>query len=179
MNKVILFFFVCLFSINTFGQFTDFHPELDWFTIKEEQFEVHYHTEAKRTAEVVAKIASEVWEPITSLYQYEPGQVHYVIKDIDDYSNGATYFFDNKIEIWTSALDFDLRGTHNWLRNVISHEFTHLVQIQSSMKASRTVPAAFLQLLNYQDERRPDVLYGYPNVVISYPLATIILQQQF
>ncbi|MCK7524862.1 MAG: hypothetical protein MZV64_48280 [Ignavibacteriales bacterium] len=49
----------------------------------------------------------------------------YVIKDIDDYSNGATYFFDNKIEIWTSALDFDLRGAHNWLRNVISHEFTH------------------------------------------------------
>ena len=179
MNKVILFFFVCLFSINTFGQFTDFHPELDWFTIKEEHFEVHYHTEAKRTAEVVAKIAGEVWGPITSLYQYEPGQVHYVIKDIDDYSNGATYFFDNKIEIWTSALDFDLRGTHNWLRNVISHEFTHLVQIQSSMKASRTVPAAFLQLLNYQDERRPDILYGYPNVVISYPLATINIPAWF
>ncbi|UCH64740.1 MAG: PD40 domain-containing protein [Ignavibacterium sp.] len=173
MNRVILFFFVCTFSIDVFGQFTEFHPELDWFTIKEEKYQVHYHTEAKRTAEVVAKIAGEIWEPITSLYQYEPGTVHYVIKDIDDYSNGATYFFDNKIEIWTSALDFDLRGTHNWLRNVISHEFTHLVQIQASMKASRTVPAAFFQWLNYQDERRPDILYGYPNVVVSYPLATI------
>ena len=173
MNKVILLSFIFTLSINVFGQFTEFHPELEWYTIKEEHFEVHFHAEAKRTAEVVAKIASEVWGPITSLYQYEPGTIHFVIKDIDDYSNGATYFFDNKIEIWTSALDFDLRGTHNWLRNVISHEFTHMVQIQASMKTTRTVPAAFFQWLNYQNERRPDILYGYPNVVVSYPLATI------
>lgn len=164
---------IIIFNLNLFAQFTEFHPELDWFTIKGEHVEVHFHSEAKRTAEVVAKIADEVWGPITSLYQYEPGVVHYVIKDIDDYSNGATYFFDNKIEIWTSALDFDLRGAHNWLRNVISHEFTHMVQIQASMKTTRAIPAVFLQWLNYADERRPDVLYGYPNVVVSYPLATI------
>ena len=41
------------------------------------------------------------------------------------------------------------------------------------MKTTRAVPAIFLQWLNYDDERRPDVLYGYPNVVVSYPLATI------
>jgi Tol biopolymer transport system component len=173
MKNLTFIFLLNVLSVNLFAQFTEFHPELDWFTIKGEHIEVHYHAEAKRTAEVVAKIADEVWGPITSLYQYEPDLVHYVIKDIDDYSNGATYFFDNKIEIWTSALDYDLRGTHNWLRNVISHEFTHMVQIQGTMKTSRTVPAAFLQWLNYDDERRPDILYGYPNVVVSYPLATI------
>ena len=168
-----LLLFLIIYSSSIFAQFTEFHPELDWYTIKTEHFQVHYHTAAKRTAEVVSKIAEDVWGPITSLYHYEPGVVHFVIKDIDDYSNGATYFFDNKIEIWTSALDFDLRGAHNWLRNVISHEFTHMVQIQASMKTTRAVPAIFLQWLNYDDERRPDVLYGYPNVVVSYPLATI------
>jgi len=173
MKKLAFLFLLNVLTVNLFAQFTEFHPELDWFTIKGEHIEVHFHAEAKRTAEVVAKIADEVWGPITSLYQYEPDVVHYVIKDIDDYSNGATYFFDNKIEIWTSALDYDLRGTHNWLRNVISHEFTHMVQIQGAMKTSRTVPAAFFQWLNYDDERRPDILYGYPNVVVSYPLATI------
>lgn len=176
--KKIIFLFI-YFSANLFAQFTEFHPELDWFTIKGKHCEVHFHTEAQRTAKVVAKIADEIWEPITSLYQYEPGTVHFVIKDIDDYSNGATYFFDNKIEIWTSALDYDLRGAHNWLRNVISHEFTHLVQIQAGMKAGRGVPAIFLQLLNYDDERRPDILYGYPNVVVSYPLATINIPAWF
>lgn len=168
LSAVILFY-----TSVALAQFTEFHPELNWYTIKGEYVEVHYHNGAERTARVVAKIADEVWEPICSLYGYEPDIVHYVIKDIDDYSNGATYFFDNKIEIWTSALDFDLRGTHNWLRNVIAHEFTHLVQLQASMKASRSLPAVFLQVLNYEDERRPDVLYGFPNFVVSYPLATI------
>ncbi|KAB2841609.1 MAG: biopolymer transporter Tol, partial [Melioribacteraceae bacterium] len=134
---------------------------------------VHYHPEAERTARIVAKIADEVWDPITSLYEYEPEEVHYIIKDIDDFSNGATYFFDNRIEIWASALDFDLRGSHNWLRNVISHEFTHLVQIQAGIKFGRTIPAFYIQYLNYEDKRRPDILYGFPNFIASYPIAGI------
>ena len=152
MRKII--FLIVFISPTLFAQFTEFHPELNWFTIKGKHCEVHFHTEAKRTAEVVAKIADEVWGPITSLYDYEPGTVHYVIKDIDDYSNGATYFFDNKIEIWTSALDFDLRGTHNWLRNVISHEFTQRGQyllyfcngLIMTMKEDRTYCMVILML---------------------------------
>ena len=174
-----LFVFLLFNASITFAQFTDFHPELKWYTIKGQHVEVHFHNGAERTARVVAKIADEVWGPITSLYDYQPGTVHFVIKDIDDYSNGATYFFDNKIEIWTSALDFDLRGTHNWLRNVISHEFTHMVQIQSAMKMSRSVPAVFLQVLNYEDKRRPDILYGYPNFIVSYPLSSVNMPAWF
>ncbi len=164
---------------SSFAQFNDFEPEYEWLTIEMEHVFVHYHPEAERTAEVVAKIGEEVWGPITSLYKYEPDKVHYVIKDVDDYSNGATFFFDNKIEIWASALEFDLRGTHNWLRNVISHEFTHMVQIQAAMKLGRSVPAVYLQLLNYEDERRPDILYGYPNVIVSYPIATLNIPAWF
>ena len=177
MKKFILVFFT-LFS-TTFPQFTEFHPELNWYSLKGDHCVVHYHEGAERTARVITKILDEVWEPITSLYEYEPETVHFVIKDLDDYSNGATYFFDNKIEIWASALDFDLRGAHNWLRNVISHEFTHMVQIQAAMKATRRVPAIYLQMLNYEDERRPDILYGFPNVIVSYPLAGINMPAWF
>ena len=173
--KKILFISTILFIFNNylFAQFNDYEPDFNWYTIKGKHFYVHYHEGAERTAKTVLKIAEEVWGPLTSLYQYEPGIVHFVIKDIDDYSNGATYFFDNKIEIWASALDYDLRGSHNWLRNVISHEFTHMVQIQSAMKLNRSIPAFYLQFLNYEDKRRPDILYGFPNVIVSYPLATI------
>lgn len=176
LSSLILFVLSCSIS---FAQFTDFHPELKWYTIKGQHVEVHFHEGAERTAKVVAKIADEVWGPITSLYDYQPGTVHFVIKDIDDYSNGATYFFDNKIEIWTSALDFDLRGAHNWLRNVISHEFTHMVQIQSAMKMTRSIPAVFLQWLNYEDKRRPDILYGYPNFIVSYPISSVNMPAWF
>jgi Tol biopolymer transport system component len=177
--KKTIYLILLLFTGVSFPQFTQFHPELQWYTIKGTHVQVHFHEGAERTARVVCKIADEVWGPITSLYEYEPETVHFVIKDLDDYSNGATYFFDNKIEIWTSALDYDLRGAHNWLRNVISHEFTHMVQIQSSMKSSRTLPAVFFQVLNYEAERRPDILYGYPNFVVSYPIATLNMPAWF
>lgn len=177
MKKFILLFFTLI--VTAFPQFTEYHPELEWFTLKGKYVQVHYHNGAERTAKVIAKIADEVWEPITSLYEYAPEQVHYVVKDIDDYSNGASFFFDNKIEIWTSALDYDLRGTHNWLRNVISHEFTHMVQIQASLKTGRRVPALYLQWLNYEDERRPDILYGFPNVIASYPVASFNMPAWF
>ncbi|HLP17157.1 MAG TPA: biopolymer transporter Tol, partial [Bacteroidota bacterium] len=85
----------------------------------------------------------------------------------------------NKIMLWAPALDFDLRGTHNWLRNVITHEFTHIVQIQTSMKFGRRVPGFYLQWLNYEDERRQDVLYGYPNTIISYPFSGFVVPSWF
>jgi Tol biopolymer transport system component len=157
-----------------------YHPELSWRTIETEHFYVHYHTGAERTARVVAKVAEDIYAPVTSLYHNEPdGKVSFVIKDYDDYSNGAAYFFDNKIEIWASALDFDLRGTHNWLRNVVTHEFTHIVQIQTSLKFGRKIPAIYLQWLQYESERRPDVLYGYPNGIVSYPLSGYVVPSWF
>lgn len=179
--KKIKFILLSLLLVSTiiFAQYNQFESEYDWYTIEGKNVYVHYHEGAERTAKVIAKIADEVWGPITSLYGYAPDKVHYVIKDKDDYSNGATYFFDNKIEIWASALDFDLRGTHNWLRNVITHEFTHMVQIQASMKWGRSIPAVYLQFLNYQDVRRPDLLYGYPDKIVSYPIASINIPAWF
>ena len=178
LKIVSLVIFFSFFS-NANAQFNQFHPEYKWLTIEGENIYVHFNEGAERTAKVVAKIADEVWGPITSLYEYEPDKVHYIIKDIDDYSNGATYFFDNKIEIWASALDFNLRGNHNWLRNVISHEFTHMVQIQAGMKWTKSIPAFYVQYLDYQDVRRPDLLYGYPDVIISYPLPSINIPAWF
>lgn len=149
--------------------------ELDWFTIETEHFLIHYHGEesgaGSRTAQVVARIAEDIYGPITSLYELEPDtKVSFILKDYEDYSNGAAYFFDNVIEIWAPALKTPFRGNHNWLRNVITHEFLHMIQVQKTMKASRKLPFVYLQYLDYEAARRPDVLYGFPNVIASYPV---------
>ncbi|MBI3111531.1 MAG: PD40 domain-containing protein [Ignavibacteriales bacterium] len=156
------------------------HPELDWFTIETQHFLVHYHNGTERSAREVARIAEEIYKPITDLYQHEPDQkVSFVVIDHDDYSNGAAYFYDNKIEIWAPALDFELRGTHPWLRDVVTHEFTHIVQIQTAMKLGRKFPAIYFQWLGYEAERRTDVLYGYPNIIVSYPLSAFVVPSWF
>ncbi|MCZ6775053.1 MAG: biopolymer transporter Tol [Ignavibacteria bacterium] len=156
------------------------HPELEWNTIETEHFYVHYHDGAERTGQTVAKIAEDVYEPVTSLYAHEPDQkVSFIIRDYDDISNGIAYFYDNKIVIYAPSMDFDFRGTHNWLRNVVTHEFTHIVQIQTTMKFGRRLPAFYFQWLGYESERRPDVLYGFPNVVVSTPFSGFVVPAWF
>ncbi len=147
------------------------HPELDWQNFETKHFIVHFHSETERSAREAAVVAENYYDPITALYNFEPdSKTHLIIKDTDDYSNGAAYYYDNKIEIWARPLDFDLRGSHRWMQDVISHEFTHIIQIQASMKYSRKIPGFYLQSLGYETEKRDDVLYGYPNVIISYPI---------
>ncbi|MBM4165436.1 MAG: biopolymer transporter Tol [Ignavibacteria bacterium] len=183
-NNILLYALCSLLllsSSNLYSQFDDFyHPELEWKTIETKHFFVHYHTGTERTAKTIAKIAEEIYVPITSLYHHEPDQkISFVVKDFDDYANGAAYFYDNKIEIWATSLDFDLRGSHNWLRNVVTHEFTHIIQIQTAMKFGRKVPAFYFQWLGYEEERRNDVLYGFPNVIASYPISGFIVPSWF
>ncbi len=146
-------------------------PSLNWKTISTEHFDVHYHEGTEWTARQIAAIAEEIHPYITGLYQYDPGRVNFIVKDTEDYANGATYYYDNKIEIWATNLEFGFRGTTQWLRNVVTHEYTHMVSIQAAMKMPRRIPALYFQLIDFEDEKRPDVLYGYPDIIASYPYA--------
>ena len=156
------------------------HNHIDWFTIESERFLVHFQEGNERPAKVISRISEEIWKDVTSLYDFEPDiQISIVLIDREDYSNGAAYFFDNKIEIWLPSLDTPLRGTTDWLRNVITHEFVHIVQIQASLSGNRKRPVTYLQWLSYEDVRRPDVLYGYPSGIISYPFTIVSVPAWF
>lgn len=150
------------------------HPELEWFTFETEHFFVHFHQGTERTARIVGKIAEDIHGPVTQLYQFDaPEKIHFIIKDTDDYSNGGAFFFDNKVEIWAENLDYVMRGTRNWLRDVVTHEYTHMISIMKMTKSSRTVPYGFFQFFGYERERRKDVVRGFPNTIVSYPIASI------
>jgi WD40 repeat protein len=154
-------------------------PSLKWTTIDTEHFRVHYHQGAEWTARQVAQIAEEVYPHITGLYNYEPGIVDFIIKDTEDYANGAAYYYDNKVEIWATNLEFGLRGTTEWLRNVVTHEYTHIVSIGAAMKMPRRIPAIYFQAISFEEEKRPDVLTGYPNGIVSYPYVGVVMPPWF
>lgn len=154
-----------------FSQSWNNHPELIWRNFETEHFIFYYHEGTEKTVSEAAYVAEKIYKPITEYYKYRPKtKTSIIIKDTDDISNGTAYYYDNKLEIWAHPLDFDLRGSHRWLQNVITHEFTHIVQIGSSMKASTRFPAFYLQGFSYEDEKREDVLYGYPNSMFSVPI---------
>jgi len=178
--KIILMLFL-LIKGTVYAQFEEFnHPKLNWRTFETEHFFIHFHQGEERTPYLVAKIAEELYEPVTSMYDFEPdSKMHFIIKDTDDYSNGAAYYYDNKVVIWATPFDFILRGTINWLRNVVAHEFTHMIQLQASRKITRRIPAFYFQVIGYEEEKRKDVLYGYPNIISSYPIAGTVVPMWF
>ena len=115
----IIFFLVSFFAIIHAQDKIYNHPELDWKSFDTEHFIIHFHQGTYRTANVIGKVAEDIYKPVTNLYNYKPkDKVHFIVKDTDDYSNGGAYFFDNKIEIWAENLDYIMRGTRDWLRDV-------------------------------------------------------------
>jgi Tol biopolymer transport system component len=161
-----------LFFSSLFAQIEyRYHPELNWKRFETKHFAYVFHEGTKRSAFRVAEIAESIYEPITTLYKYTPEKkITFIIKDVDDYSNGGAYFLDDKIEIWTEHLDFDLRGTHDWLKDVVTHEFIHMIHIQKSFTSTKTIPFAILQWVGYENERRKDVVRGFPNRLANVPL---------
>jgi len=176
MRRLISIFLILLaFHLPSSAQFQLYnHSQLKWQSFETEHFVLHFHQGTKRSALIIGKIAEDIHPHLTSLYKYEPsGKIHFIVKDTDDYSNGGAFFFDNKIEIWTTNLDYIMRGTRNWLRDVITHEYAHMISIQKMVKSNLLFPYGFLQVFGYEKERRKDVVRGFPNVLVSYPISSI------
>ena len=136
-NQILL----VLCSSLLFSQFSLYnHPELEWKTIETEHFKIHFHQGTERSAREAATAAEMVYLPITDLYDFRPTtKTEIIIKDVDDYSNGSAYFFENMIEIWAKPLDYDLRGSHRWIQDVVAHEFTHIIQIGKATKFNKYI----------------------------------------
>ncbi len=148
------------------------HPELEWNDIETEHFKVTYHTGLESFAQRVARIAEEIYGPITDLYDFRPkGKPRLLCRDIDDTNRSAFYPTTNTIDFWATGIthDFDLRGAKtDWIRNILTHEFTHLVNTQTARKMHGRMQGLYLQtFLSQAENRREDVATGFPNVIAS------------
>ncbi|MFC1561075.1 peptidase MA family metallohydrolase [Candidatus Latescibacterota bacterium] len=143
---------------------------LIWREYETDHFIVYYPEGQEFTAYQSAEIAEKVHEPLVKMYGPVDSKINIVVKDDEDYANGGAYFYDNKIEISVTSLDYDFRSYSDWLWNVITHELSHIYSIKQSMKAPRWLPMAYYQNIDYQEEKREDVLIGYPNILVSYPI---------
>jgi len=152
------------------------HPELNWQSFESDHFIFHYHNGTERTVKQALIIAEEVYPHVTALYDYEPAtKTHVIIQDTDDYANGGAYYFDNKILLWASPLQFDLRGNHNWIRNVFTHEFAHIISLGKAMKFPISAPAAFIQILDREKPFRDNIVMEYPRGIAAFPISNVVV----
>jgi hypothetical protein len=180
LRKAVFLLAVLCLPLASSGALAWNQSEITWYTITTEHFCVQYHAGLERYAEQAAAIAETVYGPITEMYGYKPsGKIYLNLSDLEDESQGTTYYYLNRIDLTATPYDFWFRGSAAWIANVITHEFTHMVSVQSSFKYPRRIPSLYLQAVNFEKEKRPDVIYGYPNFQMSVPIPGEILPGWF
>jgi Tol biopolymer transport system component len=125
---------------------------IDWRTAETEHFRFHYPRELGEVAGEVAGIAEGVAPGIVQRYNVRlPGKVEFVVRD-DIFSNGWANSLQNTMTVWATDWDFPVRSTHNWLRDVVTHEFAHLVSIQSGAKLPAFIQGVVVGYEDYYNE---------------------------
>jgi hypothetical protein len=133
---------------------------LKWREYETDHFIVYYPVGQEFTAQNAAEIAESVQGNLVKMYGPVDSKISIVIRDDEDYANGGAYYYDNKIEIYATSLDYEFRSYSDWLWNVVTHELTHVYSIKQAMKAPRLIPMLYYQHIDYQEEKREDVLIG-------------------
>ncbi|MDR2579932.1 MAG: hypothetical protein LBC85_02945 [Fibromonadaceae bacterium] len=103
----------------------------------------HYPVEHRERAETAVSFAESVYDTLAVRYEMKlPSKINLVL-DNGLFSNGEAHPVFNMMRIWFTNWDFKVRGSHPWIRNVITHEFSHLI----SMPAGSKTPLPWIHAL--------------------------------
>lgn len=136
-----LFPLLLLFCLPASHAKTD--PSFVWMTLTSPHFLIHYHQGEEGLARRVAVVAEDVHNRLVPRLKSQPGsRTHIVVVDAMDHANGWTTAVPyNLITLYvTPALGEPGFGAHphdDWMRMLITHEYTHLVQFDVLNGVSR------------------------------------------
>ncbi|MEA2067289.1 MAG: hypothetical protein U9O65_09425 [Thermotogota bacterium] len=118
---ILIFFLVCVSTFFSYG------------LLKFPNADVYYETGYKAIAEKAGTIFEEIRPLAIDLVGNDPGKINIVIKDIGTVTNGyAVPQYHKTIAIYTWPPDSYIAirlNSVSWFRQVIMHEFTHIVHL--------------------------------------------------
>ncbi len=129
------------------------HPEIQWKSVSTEHFTINYYDKTEPAVYATWKIAEETYSALAPLFNYSfQRKIELSLADYDDYSNGWADFSTSTIMIWLPDLNFDLRGSTTWLRNVLTHEITHILSLENKKKMQVMDISANIQLTTQSEQ---------------------------
>ncbi len=138
-------------------------------TIVTDHFRVHFTLGAEGTARRVAETCEEVFPTLAAAYDYYDDfrTIHVIVLDnSDQLGNGWANYYSNTMAIWATSLDFELRGSHDWIKNVVTHELTHIITLN---KARKKWPFQFALLSVSRFDSNPDITFQFPLYHLNTP----------
>ena len=127
---------------------------LKFYTSETDHFRIHYHAGLEHLIPRVAAQCEKLYSIYSTTYGLVlPDKTDFVVID-GDISNGWAFANTNTITIWTHDFDFNLRGSHDWFEDVITHEYAHIVSIQTGLKFPSFIPELRLGYFSHPNEPR-------------------------
>ncbi|MFP4162966.1 MAG: hypothetical protein ACLFQB_00910 [Chitinispirillaceae bacterium] len=138
------FFWVDAAKFNAFGQ--------KHYTVESQHFRIHYHKGLDHLTERVAGKLEELYEIYTETYQIVlPNKTDVVLYD-GEVPDAFAYPNFNFLFLGIHDYEFNLRGSSDWLEDVITHEFAHVVSIWSGKKLHNTIPSIQLGYFTHPNQ---------------------------
>ena len=129
-----LFLTISILPTLTLAAFYGNQSAVKWKSAETEHFLAHYPVEHRERAAVAIGFAENVYDTIIARYKIKlPSKVNLVFNN-GLFSNGEANPIYNMMQIWLTNWDFKIRGSHSWISDVITHEFSHLASMQNASK---------------------------------------------
>jgi hypothetical protein len=110
-------------------------PRLSWWTLDTPHFQLHFHDGLEPMARLAAQYAEEAHAVLVPLLDWAPGaKTQIFLSDQLDSANGAASVIPyNRILLLGAAPDprSTLHDHQGWLRNLIYHEYTHILHLDT------------------------------------------------
>jgi hypothetical protein len=126
--------------------------DLKWKTAGTEHFQFIYPVEYSTHAAKVSAYAEAVYDSVTSRYNKPLPRISAVLNNAL-YSNGSAIPSENALNLWLTNWDFKIRSSHGWVSDVVTHEFSHLVSIESGSKIVPNLYGFQFSYTDYYNER--------------------------
>ncbi len=129
---------VLLALFSSVAKAATFDPELTWKTLKSRHFNVHYHDGEAALAQQSLTIAEAVHAELSPVFDWVPEvPTDIVLSDSADLANGfASPVPYNRIVLYVTA-PHRISDHGNWLQNLITHEYTHILHLDKAAGAPR------------------------------------------
>jgi len=109
--------------------------------IQSEHFILHYYPGLENAAKRIGVILERLYGIYTDTYDIVlPDKTEIVVPYTGQSQGGFALALNNMMAIWPDDLDWNLRGTHDWLEDVVTHEYAHIVSITAGHKWHRSIP---------------------------------------
>jgi len=118
----------------------------EWLSIESEHFILHFQSKHQNLAKHTAQVAEQVHQALTVWLDWEPKQkTHVVINDSVDFANGgATVLPFNQFYLYLSPpTSGDLLDNQTWIRQVLIHEYTHILHLDQAAGAPNSLRNLF------------------------------------